>query len=267
MHVPETPEVSKGSKYQIPFQKQEVAPEGSQPVSRNSDWTPVRRSFGGKTMVLVPAGSFQMGSKESDREKPIHTQSFSKPFWIDETPVTRADYQACVSAGACEPLASNEHSEEDNQPINFVTWYQAVAYCKWRGVSLPTEAEWEYAARGPDGLVYPWGNEFAGNKLCYSQNSGNKTATVGNYPNGASWVGALDMVGNVWEWTSSLHQNYPYVSNSDRELTGNEKSISENIVLRGGSFLDGSAYIRAARRYWFSAGADYDYNGFRCARS
>ena len=128
---------------------------------------------------------------------------------------------------ACTSTPDNQYSTEANQPINEVTWYQAAAYCKWRGVRLPTEREWEYAARGPDNLAYPWGNEFDGDRLHYSQNSGNKTASVGNYPSGRSWVGALDMAGNVWEWTSSLYKDYPYVSDYGRNLTGYEGDISE----------------------------------------
>ena len=172
-------------------------------------------------MVLVPAGSFKMGSNNGDSdEKPVHDQTFDQPFWIDKTEVTRGAYESCVSAGVCTSTPDSQYSTTANQPINRVTWYQAAAYCEWRGARLPTEAEWEYAARGPDNLKYPWGNEFDGNKVHYSQNSSNKTADVGNYPSGTSWVGALDMSGNVWEWTNSLYKDYPYVNNDGRNLTG-----------------------------------------------
>ena len=132
---------------------------------------------------------------------------------------------------------------------------------------MPTEAELEYAARGPDNLVYPWGNEFDENKVQGFHSSGYETVNVGNYANGASWVGALDMSGNVWEWTSSLYRDYPYVSTDGRNLTGNEASVTESIALRGGSFFDSSGLLRAADRSGLDAGVESNDIGFRCARS
>ena len=242
--------------------------DGRQPVSRNADWTPVERDFNGTTMVLVPVGSFMMGSGNGGSdEKPVHTQRFGNPFWIDKTEVTRSAYESCVSVGVCTSTPDNGRSTTANQPINRVTWYQAAAYCKWRGVRLPTESEWEYAARGPDNLVFPWGNEFDGNNIHYFQNAGNETAPVGNYPSGASWVGGLDMAGNVREWTSSLYKDYPYVSDDERNLTANEQDVSGSVAVRGGSFIEATVFLRVADRNGIPAGVGGVDDGFRCARS
>ena len=241
------------SKISTPQVRVSVA-NGTKPISHNSDWTPVERDFNNTTMVLVPAGSFKMGSENGrNDESPAHTQIFANPFWIDKTEVTRGAYDKCVSDGACEFISNNSLSKNANQPINFVNWYKATAYCKWQGMRLPTEREWEYAARGPSGFTYPWGNEFDENKLHYYQNPGSKTIPVGNYPSGASWVGALDMAGNVHEWTSSLYKDYPYRAYSyliydqestksyDVKLKGNEKNVTELISLRGDNELNGSS--------------------------
>ncbi len=168
-----------------------------QTVKQNADWTPVECSFSGAMMVLVPKGSFIMGSNSGeDDEVPTIRQKFSSPFWIDKTEVTREKYAVCVLEGGCTGAKDSEYSTAANQPMNRVTWHQAATYCKWRRARLPTEAEWEYAARGPNSFVFPWGNEFDENKVHYAQTSNNQTAPVGSYPDGASWVGALDMSGN-----------------------------------------------------------------------
>ncbi len=277
---------------------------------RNTDWTPIKRNFNGTMMVLVPAGSFSMGSSTEqidsalllcsaarssgncqrllfEDEEPTNVQNFTSPFWLDETEVTRIAYDSCVSAGACTPVLDNQYSKATNQPINNVTWYQASAYCSWRGARLPTEAEWEYAARGPDGLEYPWGNTMVGNEsnhcdsncaqtdwgkgLLYKNQSHDdafaETAPVGSYPSGKSWVGALDMSGNVWEWTNSLYKEYPYNRTDGREVIEGEDSASEKVVLRGGSFVDYADYVRAADRYQVVPNVSLDYGGFRCAHS
>ena len=132
---------------------------------------------------------------------------------------------------------------------------------------MSTESEWEYAARGSDGLIYPWGNEFDEDKVQGFHSVGFDTANVGNYSEGKSWVGALDMSGNVWEWTSSLYKDYPYVSNDVRELTGNESNVSEGVALRGGSFGGTTGLLRAAGRGGVTAGVDFSNVGFRCVRS
>jgi formylglycine-generating enzyme required for sulfatase activity len=234
----------------------------------NRDWQPFATIFPndptGAEMMLVPAGSFMMGSEDgAGDEQPVHEQVFDAPFWIDRTEVTRAMYAQCVAAGECSATPENQYSTRDTQPINRVTWFQARDFCVWRGARLPTEREWEYAARGPDNWVYPWGDDFVAENAVYGSNSGNVTADVGSKPRGISWVGALDMSGNVWEWVSSIYRPYPYKVDDGRESNGNANSAR---VLRGGSFyLDFN--LRSTYRFWLIPSYVNINWGFRCARS
>jgi len=166
-------------------------------------------------MVYVPAGEFEMGSADgSNDEKPEH-RVYLDAFWIDKTEVTNAQYQRCVMAGACKEswYANDANSAGDAQPVVGVEHYMAEAYCEWVGARLPTEAEWEKAARGTDGRSYPWGNEEATCEYAVMKDgSGNgcgedKTWPVGNKPLGASPYGALDMAGNVWEWVADWYDD------------------------------------------------------------
>jgi formylglycine-generating enzyme required for sulfatase activity len=259
------------------------------PVQTNSDWTPYEHVFDGATMVLVPAGCFMMGSTdeqldaafeqcESDRgvgkclrelfedEQPVHEICFDEPFWIDKYEVTNEQYGGLGNSENCL-----EWSSEADQPRNCVTWFRARDFCATRDARLPTEAEWEYAARGPDGLVYSWGNDFIGDNAIYedSPEYGEiKIAPVGSRPSDASWVGALDMSGNVSEWTSSLYEDYPYDAQDGRERdTGGNTDVVR--VVRGGT-LSGTAYFQRAahRSSWTLRNVGSVLNrGFRCARS
>jgi formylglycine-generating enzyme required for sulfatase activity len=229
----------------------------------NADWTPVERDFelpqgGTVTMVLVPAGCFNMGSDngESD-EQPVHEVCFDEPFWIDKYEVTNDQYGSV----GCESWSS-----EPDQPRNCVDWFEASDFCEARNARLPTETEWEYAARGPDALVYPWGNEYNAALVIGEDDptyGDTSTAPVGSRPGGASWVGALDMSGNLWEWTSSLKEDYPYDETDGREDLANRSYVR---FLRGGSFLNFQYDLRAADRLVY----DPDYVslivGFRCVR-
>ncbi len=235
-------------------------------ASCNAKWKPVKRDFRGTTMVKVPAGKFRMGSNDYHDEQPVSTQAFTSPFWIDETEVTREAYERCILIGVCTSTPNNTYSTEPNQPINWVTWYQAATYCKWRRAHLPTEAEWEYAARGPDNLVYPWGNEFDSERVNYGNPFG-QIMTVGSYEDGASWVGAKNMAGNASEWICSTYTAYPYNENDGRNLTGSESNVGKEVVVRGGSFGDDFDFVSTMDRNRFSASAEFNFNGFRCALS
>jgi formylglycine-generating enzyme required for sulfatase activity len=236
--------------------------EAPAPVTSNADWTPVVQEFDGVEAVLVPAGCFSMGSDAGDKnEQPVHRQCFDEPFWIDRHEVTWAMFEACIEAGECTLHADcspNPWSPGDSTPVNCETWVEARDYCAWRGARLPTEAEWEYAARGPDGWIYPWGDTFVDENVVYQ----GMAAEVGSKPGGASWVGAYDMSGNVWEWVSTISAPYPYDPADGREDPADTDSYR---VLRGGAF--DSPDLRAADRDSFSPDQVYYNIGFRCARS
>src|SRR6266498_2230557 len=194
----------------------------------------------GMTLVYVPAGEFTMGSDIGDDEKPVHTVNLGA-FWIDQTEVTNKMYALCQSAGVCkQPIKMSSetrssyygNSEFDNYPVIYTIWNMAKTYCGWAGRRLPTEAEWEKAARGTDQRMYPWGNQIDETFANYNSYIGDTTA-VGSYEGGKSPYGAYDMAGNVWEWTSSLYQPYPYDATDGRE----DLSVSgEQRVLRSGSW-------------------------------
>jgi iron(II)-dependent oxidoreductase len=232
------------------------------PVESNADWTPVKRDFDEVSMVLVPAGCFMMGNFFGNQlEQPMSEQCLDAPFWIDETEVTQADF---VRLGGVKEQANA--FEGDTRPVESITWVEARDFCQLRGMRLPTEREWEYAARGPDNWVYPWGNDSDDEAAVWRDNSNTETAAVGSQPTGASWVGALDMAGNVWEWTNSVSRLYPYdVANEPDDESEEETNISR--IARGGSFSSLSSSLRSSyrlRNYDFEEYYDY---GFRCAVS
>lgn len=229
----------------------------------------------GVDMVRVPPGCFDMGSV-IDSAAPVHQICFEEPYWIDRLEVSRSQYNICVLAGACTEVAENRYSTRGDQPVNNVAWTQALAYCHWRGARLPTEPEWEYAARGPNSRVYPWGDTFNPAYLVYIGNSNFSTAPVGTRPpESASWVGALDMAGNVWEWVSTAYASedfsvtyaYPYVSDDGRE---DPARADVRRVTRGGSFNDDENNPRSANRGWLHPTDITESHllvGFRCAAS
>lgn len=234
------------------------------PVVRNEEWTPVEREIDGVMRVLVAPGCFMMGSNNGeDNEKPSHEQCLDYPFWIDKYEVSRKQYQGCIDAGECIETPSSNYSIQLNQPINRVTWLQAKGYCEWHDGRLPTEVEWEYVARGPNNLIYPWGNDFVAEYGVYLGNSNNQTALVGSRESGASWVGAMDMSGNVSEWTNSSYKNYPYVVD-DGQVPHVEGDKSVLYVLRGGSFSHDLNVLRASYRYSDDVNSEYITVGFRC---
>jgi formylglycine-generating enzyme required for sulfatase activity len=250
------------------------------PVPRNEDWTPVERDFDGVMMVLVPAGSFIMGSTQGasdrtqtqceqglgtgfcaddgfDEANSINRQTFTQPFWIDKYEVTQSQFTQFNG------LKANPNAFVGaNLPIESITWFEAQAFCELRGGRLPTEAEWEYVARGPNELIYPWGNEFVAENVVFNGNTGTTTTSVGSILAGVSWVGALDMSGNMGEWVSSLYGNYPYDVNDE-----NMTDTTSARVLRGGSWVDGDILLPSAIRIALDPNFQTFYIGFRCVRS
>lgn len=217
-------------------------------------------------MVAVPAGEFIMGSDDpeaDDNEKPA-SMVFVGPFSIDKFEVTNARYLRCIEAGACtRPVGLGYDAiTKANLPVTIVSWQQAATYCRWAGKRLPTEAEWEKAARGTDGRRYPWGNTVEAERANVGYTAGG-TSAVGSYPKGASPYGAMDMAGNVWEWTSSLYKPYPYDPHDGRE----DPNARGSRVERGGSWFHPPWHARTTRRtavgHVYRRISDL---GFRCAK-
>lgn len=171
-------------------------------------------------MVYIPTGRFMMGSDPAADEDawidelPQHEVTLDG-FWIDQTEVTNEQYNRCIAAGKCDRSEywNNEAYNTDDQPVVIVSWFDAEIYCAWTGGQLPSEAAWEYSARGDARRLYPWGRDFDGEIVNFCDTNCNfdwkddgyddgfeLTAPVGSYPDGASWAGAYDMAGNVWEW-------------------------------------------------------------------
>lgn len=216
--------------------------------------------------VEIPAGEFVMGSNDYDDEKPPHTL-YLPTYYIARTPLTNAQYQHYVRATG-QPAPSHWEDGQipkgkENHPVVYISWHDALAFCHWANVRLPTEAEWEKAARGTDGRIYPWGDSKPDKSRANFYREVGDTTPVGAYPKGASPYGVLDMAGNVWEWTSSLNMGYPYAADDGRE----DLNAEGRRVVRGGFWFDGPFFLRGAGRLWDSPdGRDY-YLGVRLAVS
>ena len=268
-------------------------------------------------LVRIPAGEFLMGSTDADsqaqnHEKPQHKVTLDE-YLIGKTEVTNAQFAAFVKATGYKTTAEQvgtgytlvatqwvdtkgadwQHpngptsnlSGKDNHPVVNVSWHDAVAFCAWASrvteqkVTLPTEAQWEKAARGTDGRIYPWGNEAPnGSLLNYAdqnlkvvwadkaQNDGYETtAPVGNYPKGISPYGAYDMAGNVWEWTADLYSDTYYASSPENNPQG--PPTGSGRVVRGGGWYYLSNFVRTAFRFRIAPSFRHVYSGFRVAVS
>ncbi|NDJ61162.1 MAG: SUMF1/EgtB/PvdO family nonheme iron enzyme [Chloroflexi bacterium] len=233
------------------------------PVTSNDAWTPRFESFDGIQMALVPVGCFMMGSDDGDSdEQPVAEICFDEPFWIDRYEVSNGQFDTLGGfATADGDVTERQH------PRDTVTWFEALDFCELRGGRLPTEAEWEYAARGPDSLVFPWGDAFDPERVVFFENTDRESMAVGSRPAGASWVGALDLSGNVTEWTSTTYDQgrypYPYVADDGREEVNMDPRSA-----RGGSWNSRDAFsLRAAfRGDWIEPDFPFGFYGFRCAR-
>jgi formylglycine-generating enzyme required for sulfatase activity len=226
----------------------------------------------GVTMLYVPAGTFSMGSEASSDERPIHAVNLSA-YYMDKYEVTNAAYKRCVEAGVCAPPKQSRSStrtayygnpEFDEYPVIYVDWNMAKTYCEWRGARLPTEAEWEKAARGTDGRTYPWGESVSCDEANY-RNCVGDTTKVGSYLDGVSPYGMYDMAGNVWEWVNDWYDSSYYQTSPSSDPQG--ATSGQNRVLRGGSWGSSDSNVRSAFRSRNDpAYTDY-YFGFRCSLS
>jgi formylglycine-generating enzyme required for sulfatase activity len=230
----------------------------------------------GLSYVLIARGEFQMGATPGDTEaypseKPRHPVRITTGFWLSDTPVTVAAYKRFVSERPDfkmpPPPDFNPKWNNEDHPVVRVTWDEAQAYCKWADGQLPTEAQWEYAARGgKDGLKYPWGNEITPENANYAGSKWKGTSPVRTYPANAS--GLYDMAGNVWEWVADWYDENHYASLSPDKPTEDPRGPQSGKVrvLRGGSFYIDSRYLRVAGRGRSEPDGRYGYIGFRCVR-
>jgi formylglycine-generating enzyme required for sulfatase activity len=223
------------------------------------NWQPETRDFDGVRMVKVPAGCFNMGDPEGEPfESPV-TQVCLEQFWLDQTEITNEQFSRL--GGTAETFSQ---WGDPQRPRETITWFEARDFCTQRDGRLPSEAEWEYAARGTRGVIYPWGNNFIGERALYGANASLATGDVGLRPAGASWVGALDMSGNVAEWVNTIFDEYPYNAADGREDSRDEISAR---VVRGGAWSNAEQFLRASYRISHMPMTVAPDIGFRCARS
>lgn len=236
-----------------------------QPIGGGAEPGEQRVGPDGQTLVWVPGGSFMMGSEDGeDYEGPVHRVTLSG-FWIGQCEVSNAQYRAFCNATRRQ--FPPDSSRGNDHPVVSVSWEDAKAYCDFYGYSLPTEAQWEYAAGGAESLIYPWGDEWIPENLCWRGNPGPDTDTfpVGSFPAGVSWCSALDMAGNLWEWCADWWAYDYYQVSPELNPTGPENG--EARALRGGSWDNVSYYCRCSCRSNPARPLAWYNYGFRVSRS
>lgn len=243
-------------------------------VEANNEWRPLIRQIKGFNMVLVPSGCFEMGTTQDQldealsscnsffgpygcihdfaNEQPSHSVCISRPFWIDETEVTNEQF------GFDSSVSSQGSPKDQNWPRESVTWEMAAEFCSDRGGRLPTEAEWEFAARGPDSLLYPFGNEYNIQFVTLRKIS---PPVVGEHPDGASWVGAQDMSGGIAEWVFDWYEFYSGEPAVD-PIGPDNGSLR---ITKGGSWFSHASFqVRTAIRETYPPEWVSSNIGFRC---
>ena len=247
----------------------------------------------GMTQILIPAGTFIMGAMDVYREndeQPPHDITLDA-FWMDQVEVTNGMYNLCVEAGECRPPAETRSDNRDeyfgnpeyqDYPVVYVAWYDANVYCQWAGRRLPTEAEWERAARGDDKRNYPWGDELPNEYNSNSLNTVGDTTRVGSYAEGASPYGILDMAGNVWEWVADRYRPDYYSKSPSENPQGPtaDEVFNTYRVIRGGSYQEDGIFLRLVNRSFLEGpnpkadpkdeayyGKSTNRIGFRCAQN
>lgn len=265
-----------------------VTPEPTHPLLPTQTLSPVTlvtatlsaglvrtRELDSMAMVYISAGPFEMGRSDTDGsiDVPGHVVNLDG-YWIDQFEVTNSQYARCVLSAGCQPLEKTSTNRVgdyygnpayDFHPVVWVNWHQAAAYCAWAGGRLPTEAEWEKAARGTNGAAYPWG-DLLPNRLLLNFNT-RIPVKVGSFPAGASPYGVMDMAGNVWEWVGDWFHGQYYQQSPSTNPTGPETGKTR--VQRGGAWdeEENGWSVRITQRFYdFPDNADF-LVGVRCAQS
>ncbi len=236
-------------------------------------------------MILIPAGTFTMGSdRRADDEKPSH-KVYLTAYYIGKYEVTNAEYHEFWMSLQNNKAKATLHTPEDfshhphigqwperakkypNHPVVGVSWHDAKAYAEWKGMRLPTEAEWEKAARGYTDRTFPWGNAFELFANTADGNDGyeNRIAPVGSYPKGKSFFGIMDMAGNVWEWTADWYSDVYYYHTPKQNPEG--PNVGSWRVVRGGSWIDKLARCTTTFRFYLYPTLKTSFVGFRIAKT
>jgi len=266
VELPETPTTTAVPQTGTPLPSPTSGPT-STPRPTKTPWptrAPTSAPVDEPGMVYVAGGEFIFGSdsgkEDESPQQTIHIDAFN----IDAHPVTCAEYKQFVDATGHRAPRNWDDGQippgKENHPVVWVSWHDAVAYAEWAGKRLPTEMEWEKAARGTDGREYPWGNEFDSSRCNSKEANLQETSPVDQSPQGVSPHGALDMAGNVWEWTADWYDAY---RGSVYKL---ERFGATYKVLRGGSWFDGADAVRTATRNSASPEFSFSTIGFRCAK-